>query len=80
MKVKGISLTEKTLEILSIEKMLQMARAYDNNKRLCVEVPQMQINTDKHHQLTTRNFNKTYQAVSTKRVIIDKNVTVPYGF
>ena len=79
-KVKGISLNESTLDIITFNKMFEMASGYSEGKHICLEVPQMQITASQHHQVSTRYFDKKYQAVSTKRYIKEPNLTLPYGF
>ena len=79
MKIKGISLTEKTLDIISFEKMLEMAKCYSTGEQITVLVPQGQICSDKHHNVTTRCFEKIYRATSDKRRVSSNN-TVPFGF
>ena len=79
-KVKGISLNEKTLNMVNFEKMFEMASGYNEGKRICLDVPQMQITASRNHQIYTRYFDKKYQAVSTKRYIKGDNLTLPYGY
>jgi len=80
LKVKGICLNEQTLDVITFSKMLEMAEQYYDCKKICLEVPQMQITASRHHQVSTRYFDKIYQAVSTKRFIKGPNLTLPYGF
>jgi len=80
LKVKGICLNEQTLDVITFSKMLEMADGYNDGKKICLEVPQMQITASRHHQVSTRYFDKIFQAVSTKRYIKGPNLTLPYGF
>jgi DNA polymerase elongation subunit (family B) len=78
-KVKGISLTVKALELITFEQMVDMAIRYSNAEKKEIRIPQMQFSTSKHHQIFTRYFDKIFRAVSTKRCI-SANVTLPYGY
>jgi hypothetical protein len=88
-KTKGVKLTVKALEKITFEKMVDMAIRYSNSDKKHLQnkrsrdgaelIPQLQIHTNKHHQIFTRYFEKIYRAVSTKRCI-NANLTLPYGY
>lgn len=80
-KTKGVRLTAKTLETITLEKMLEMADSLcEKNITLTETVDQQRIgNLSRQQQVVTIDFKKTYRAVSDKR-IIRKNNTFPFGW
>lgn len=84
MKVKGIKLNEKVMDLVSFEKFIDMAAKYsrDDTERQVVEVhvPQLQFCIDKAHVVTTREYMKVFRATSLKRRIINAKMTLPYGY
>lgn len=83
MKVKGLSLTEKTLDIITLERMIDMAVKYCNmgedRENLQYKIPQTQFCIDKAHTVSTCEYQKIFRATSKKRRIINSKLTVPYG-
>ena len=80
-KSKGITLTGLALEKINFKKMVDMAIKYSiERKTEEIDIPQRQFVLNRHTQIFTRHFDKVYQAVSTKRVINNNNITLPYGF
>ncbi|XP_053213282.1 uncharacterized protein LOC128396692 [Panonychus citri] len=79
-KVKGIRLTSKALDIITTQKLLEMAHSYIGGNQQTVNITQSNIVSDKFtHTVETRNFEKIYRAVSEKRRIIG-NDTRPFGY
>ena len=79
-KVKGIRLTSTALNIISIQKLLEMANSYITGIQESVNVQQSNIVSDKFtHVVNTRSFHKIYRAVSEKRRLIG-NDTRPFGY
>jgi len=78
-KVKGINLTEASLDIINFKSMLNTAIKYIQGEPTTLSVPQMNIYSDAHHGVYTRYFPKIVRAVSEKR-IVDGNDTVPFGY
>ena len=60
MKVKGLKLNEKTLDIITIEKMVDMAMSYtrqgDEREVIEVKVPQLQFKVDQSHVIITKQI------------------------
>ena len=79
-KCKGISLSCSALDIITFDKMVEMAKKYfENDEVEELIVAQRQFNINKHSQIFTRYFEKNYRTVSDKRVK-DGNITFPYGY
>lgn len=79
-KVKGIKLTSAALDILTLQKLMEMIDNYINGIQDVVHINQTNIVSDKFtHIVKTKSFNKIYRAVSEKRKIIG-NDTRPYGY
>ena len=83
-KAKGITLTDKSLDLIKMENMIRMAEAYIKNKgkntpENKIMVPQMQIKANKMHTIETKYFEKTFRVMSEKRRIVG-NDTLPYGY
>lgn len=83
-KVKGITLTDKALDIIKMSSMVDLAEKYIKNKGILNEsdklmIPQMQIRANNMQMLETKYFEKTFRAMSVKRRI-DGNNTLPYGY
>ena len=83
-KVKGITLTDKAMDILKMESMTKLAEEYiENNgdvkKSSNIKIPQMEIRPNNMQVIKTRYFEKTFRAMSNKRRI-KGNDTLPYGF
>ena len=82
-KIKGITLTHKVLEMINIEKMLELVKIYieknGNNIGDVIKLPQMQIVSNNTHCVETRYFDKILRVMSEKRRI-NGNDTLPYGF
>ena len=79
-KAKGITLTDKVLNIIKMEEMVRIANSYcTSNSSEELSIPQMQILSDKMHVVYTKHFNKTFRAMSDKRRI-NGNDTLPYGY
>uniref|UniRef100_A0A158P570 DNA-directed DNA polymerase n=2 Tax=Tetranychus urticae TaxID=32264 RepID=A0A158P570_TETUR len=79
-KVKGIKLSSGALDIITVQRLVQMAEQYIHGNQDQFKVAQTNIVSNKFtHQVTTRNFDKIYRAVSEKRRIIGNN-TRPYGY
>ena len=80
-KTKGIRHDATTLNIVTMEKMTEMARRY-SEMRISDEVSlkQLQFTSHKYKQYVRTEYRpKIYRMVSTKRVITG-NSTLPYGF
>ena len=79
-KIKGIALTKRALEIIKFINIFNMAISYpDEQVPTKLYVEQVQWNINKHSMIKTRTFNKEYKALSKKR-IIKGNLTLPYGY
>jgi DNA polymerase type B, organellar and viral len=82
-KNKGIMLRGNALQIVTLERMMEMAEKYYHSLGAVEEklsIPQHRIFTDKKSQMiTSKEFFKDFRVVSKKRRIIG-NATVPYGF
>ena len=78
LKVKGISLSEKTLNIINFKMMIEMAIKYGNKEKHAISVPQLQFRTDKQQQVFTKYIEKIFQPTSMNRAI-KNNDTYPYG-
>lgn len=78
-KAKGIHLNAKTLNVISIETITNLAINYIKGENTTVLAPQFQIQATKSHNVESRYFNKIYRAVSEKRKIVGNN-TRPYGY
>ena len=79
-KCKGISLCYNARQIISFEKMMEMAKNFnEEDKTDEIVVPQRQFTLNKHCQIFTRYFDKIYKAVSDKRYI-EGDTTFPYGY
>lgn len=80
-KAKGVRLTARTLETITLERMTEMAKNLcENNITVCDMVEQQRIGTTSRQQIVeTIDFYKTYRAVSDKRMIRG-NDTLPYGW
>ena len=83
-KVKGITLTDRALDIIKMESMVRMAEEYmqkNGKTEDCekLQIPQMVIQADKMHTVETRLFSKTFRAMSEKRRIDGKD-TLPFGY
>ena len=79
MKVKGINLNTKTLDLLTFETMLNMSKDFASGSTTSLELPQLQICTDKHHNVYTKYYNKIYRPTSDKRCVHLINTT-HYGY
>ncbi len=90
MKIKGISLTHRALDVINFNKMIELATSHVEGSHKSVEVDQLQIKSDKHHTLYTSYINKEIQTVFEKRCIIPPSgcethiansyVTLPFGY
>ena len=83
-KVKGITLTDKAMDIIKMESMTKLAEEYINNNgdlkvSSNLKIPQMEIRPNNMQVIKTRYFEKTFRAMSNKRRIKDDD-TLPYGF
>jgi len=79
-KSKGINLSNSAREIITFERMINLAVQYSQeNNQIQLTVPQRQFTINRHSQVFTRQFEKVYQAVSEKRVI-NGNYTLPFGY
>ena len=79
-KCKGISLTCNAKDIITFEKMVELAVKYSQDGITDeLLVPQRQFTLNAHCQIFTRHFEKIYKAVSEKRVI-NGNLTLPFGY
>ena len=83
-KVKGITLTDKALDIIKMESMVKLAEEYVRNggeEEACnsLQIPQFQIRPTPMKTIETKYFSKTFRAMSEKRRI-NGNDTLPYGF
>ena len=80
-KVKGITLTGKALDIINMESMVKMVNDYiENHEDISnLKIPQMQIFSNNMHTVNTRYFDKILRVMSEKRRI-DGNDTLPYGY
>ena len=79
MKTKGLKLNGTILQTFNFEEMVKIAEDYSEGRTTVRNFPQMQIRTDKYHNLRTRYMEKMYRAVCEKRIVEGKN-TRPYGF
>ena len=87
-KLKGITLTEKVLDIVTFQSMLNLANEYlenlgDSEECSNLSVPQMQIRPTKLQTIETKTFDKIVRAMSEKRKIIHDGEgydTLPYGY
>jgi len=80
-KCKGIALTSDASNCITIEKMIDLAINYaDYQISDEILIPQRQFLLNKHCQIFTRYFDKVYKAFSEKRIIKNKNLTLPYGY
>jgi hypothetical protein len=78
-KIKGLSLTENALDIISFKEMVNMAMNYVKGNKIQHLVPQQQFITTSQHLMFTKQFHKIFRAVSEKR-IIKENFSVPFGY
>lgn len=85
-KAKGLSLTGDTIELVNIQTMTEMAKAYYTSivdhlpPPQAKAIPQSRIFSDMQTQMvTSRDFFKRYQIVSEKRMVVG-NETLPYGY
>ena len=83
-KVKGITLTDKALDIIKMEWMIKLAEDYIKNngnskESAILKIPQMDIRPNNMQVIKTKYYEKTFRAMSTKRRI-KGNDTVPFGF
>ncbi|XP_054158248.1 uncharacterized protein LOC128956547 [Oppia nitens] len=83
LKVKGLAITEKAKHIVNYYTVVDIADKYSRGIYDSRQVPQQQFRCDKFHNINTAVFNKKYQAVSDKRIIVqshDVYQTIPYGY
>jgi hypothetical protein len=92
LKCKGISLTHKALDVINLNKMIELAASYMHEENKSVEVEQLQIRSDRHHTLYSNYVNKKLQTVFEKRHLLLNSVnqlyindcktlvTVPFGY
>ena len=83
-KVKGITLTDKALDIIKMKSMLELAEDYVKQKGKSSEtnvlkIPQMQIRPTNLQTIETKTFEKTFRAMSEKRRL-SGNDTLPFGY
>ena len=83
-KVKGISLTEKVLDLVNFKTFITLAKEFVENEGdviKCQEIklPQMQIRPTKLQTIETKYFEKIFRTMSEKRRIIG-NDTLPFGY
>ena len=83
-KVKGITLTDKALDIIKMESMVKLAEDYiknngDQSNCSSLQIPQFQIRPTPMKTIETKYFSKIFRAMSEKRRI-NGNDTLPYGF
>ena len=82
-KVKGITLTAKALQLLTVEKLKEIAEQYclhPDEEQVKVSIFQSRIGCDPKHQLVyQQEMYKVYRAVSEKRIVIG-NDTLPFGW
>ena len=84
-KVKGISLNAKTMDKITFDSMLNLAKDFsdksgDLSTAQQILVDQMQIRPSKLQTIETKFFEKTFRATSDKRRIVAMNQTLPYGY
>ena len=81
-KVKGITLSDGTKDIMSFKTIANTADEYRAGNRVITEVPQQQFGVDKDHYVWSRLYKKKYRAVSDKGVVIQDSLyqLIPYGF
>ena len=80
LKIKGMKLHLKALDVISIKKMIEIALKFSREGiEETVSVPQFEIRTNKHYMLYSRYFDKQFAPTSYKRVI-NCNTTLPYGY
>ena len=78
-KLKGLCLHSKALDIVDFQTVFEMAVDFTKQKKTTLKVPQCQIRASKYHELLTHYMLKTFQPTSTKRVF-KGNFTLPFGF
>lgn len=78
-KLKGLCLHVKALDVINFTKLYEMAVAYVDGTKTLLEVPQFQIRSSKYHELLTSYMLKRFQPTSTKRIFAG-NFTLPFGF
>jgi hypothetical protein len=79
LKIKGLSLTEAALDVISFKEMVRMAVEYTKGNKIEHSVPQQQFISTSQHMIYTRQFEKVFRAVSEKRCVKD-NYTLPFGY
>lgn len=79
LKIKGICLYQSTLDVINLQKMVEIATKYVAGDEKTLKVVQQQIMVGKHHDIKTREFEKIFRVVSKKRNLKANNL-VPFGF
>lgn len=79
LKIKGLKLTSKALEIVNFKTMVDMAVDFCCGHNQELGVPQLQFQINDRHNLTSKLLDKAFRAVSDKRCMF-LNETVPWGF
>ncbi|MDI9312371.1 MAG: DNA polymerase, partial [Limnohabitans sp.] len=80
LKVKGIRLDGKSLEILNLDLMKNLAEKYIEGHNEQISIEQFKISCDKYnHFVTSKYFDKVYRVVSEKRKIVSYK-TFPFGY
>ena len=83
-KVKGITLTDRALDIIKMKSMIGLAEDYvksngKNSETNVLRIPQMQIRPTRLQTIETKTFEKTFRAMSEKRRLCG-NDTLPFGY
>ena len=81
-KVKGITLSDGTKDLMSFKTIANTADEYRAGNKVITEVPQQQFGADKDHYVWSRLFKKKYRAVSDKGIVIQDSLyqLIPYGY
>jgi hypothetical protein len=78
-KVKGLKLNTVAMDIISMRSMMETALAYTKGETRTLQIPQIEIRSDNHHNVYTRYFDKMFRPTADKRVI-SADCTLPFGY
>jgi hypothetical protein len=79
-KTKGITLNKGTLKLISVKKMVEMAKMFVSGDRPELNVPQMVFRCNKRHEMYTDFLQKKFRCVSEKRRLCANGSTLPFGY
>ncbi len=79
-KTKCITLNKGTLKLISVKKMVEMAKLFVSRNRPELNVPQIVFRCNKKHEMYTYFLQKKFRYVSEKRRLCANGSSLPFDY